>query len=128
LYIIVNTGYEKSGEFSFERQRCKDELIEFVMENSWFGASVLAKKQVLFADIGNEAFFVLKTDEPKIAPHVKLWLASYGESAKGKLRHTSSASVCVPHRARGTSALSSDTNLFRSVLLLSAAGVISILL
>jgi hypothetical protein len=71
-FFRIAQGFEKSGEFSFERRRCRDELIEFATENSWFGADVMVKEHVFFAGIGNEAFFVRKTDEPKIAPHIRL--------------------------------------------------------
>ena len=79
--------YERGASgFSFGRRTCKDELLNFALENSWFGADVLAADDVFFADTNGEAYFVRKTDEPRFAPHIRLWLTSYGKTSYGKLR------------------------------------------
>jgi len=86
FFNLVQKYERGTSDFRFERRKCKDELISFALENSWFGADILSADDVFFADTIGEAYFVRKTDEPRFAPHIRLWLASYGENADGKLR------------------------------------------
>jgi hypothetical protein len=86
-FFNLARGYvEGKSGFSLEKKRCRNELIDFASENSWFGAGILPVDEVFFADTGNELFFVRKADEHKIATGLRLWFASYGESAENKLR------------------------------------------
>ena len=85
FYLVQKYDIGTSG-FRFEIRKCRDELVEFAAENSWFGADILSAEDVFFTDASREVYFVRKTDELRFAPHIRLWLKSYGETAVGKLR------------------------------------------
>lgn len=86
FFHIVQKYTEERMSFSLKKQKCRDELTQFSVENSWFGVDVLSAERVFFADTGNEMYFIRKADECRFAPHIRLWLASYGENAEIKLR------------------------------------------
>ena len=86
FFHLVQKYENGKNKFTLKKRKCRNELIEFAMENSWFGSDVLSVDNVFFADINNEAYFVRKTDEPRFVPHIRLWITSYGENADGKLR------------------------------------------
>lgn len=85
VFAIINNYKDGKDKFSLDRKQCRDELLEFAEENLWFGAKIVKSEEVFFADAGNEAYFVRRPDEGKFSPHLRLWLASYGESSEGKL-------------------------------------------
>jgi len=82
----VRNYEEESNLFSLKKRECRDEVIEFMTENAWFGADALKADDVFFANTDGEIYFVRKTDEAKFTPNIRLWIASYGESDENKLR------------------------------------------
>jgi hypothetical protein len=86
FFQLAQSYADERSAFSLAKKACRDALIEFAMGNSWFGADVLPIDEVFFADTSSEAYFVRKSDEYRLAPHIRLWIASYGECAESKLR------------------------------------------
>jgi len=86
FFHLAQKYEHRQNRFDWKKQKCRDAIIEFATENTWFGADVRPISEVFFADTSNEMFFVRKTDEHLFASPVQLWLASYGESAENKLR------------------------------------------
>jgi len=75
-----------TSAFSLAMRKCREALLEFAMENSWFGAEAIPSGEVFFADTDKEAYFFRKSDEHRFERQIRLWVASYGASAEGKLR------------------------------------------
>lgn len=86
FFDFAQKHIDDDSGFSFKKRACRDELVEFAADNAWFGADILSSDEIFFASIGNEKYFMRKTDECLLAPYIQLWLASYGKSAQDKLR------------------------------------------
>ena len=85
MYSGFFSMVQENDKFSLRNQKCRNELIEFMEENSWFGADVLSVEDVFFSDTKGESYFVRKIDESRFATRLQLWLTSYGLNADGKL-------------------------------------------
>lgn len=86
FFHLAQSCEESNNRFSLDKRKCRADLVEFAVENSWFGANVLPIDDVFFADTSNEAYLVQKSDGYRLLPRIRLWIASYGESTGSKLR------------------------------------------
>lgn len=76
----------ENHDFSPKKQRCRNDLAEFMEANSWYGIDKMAAADVFFTDTNGELFFIKKSDMSALKPHLQLWFDSYGETAEGKFR------------------------------------------
>jgi hypothetical protein len=83
--MVEDMIHEGSG-FSLRKRSCRDEFLEFVKSNDWFGVKVLSVQEVHFAATDREQYFILRVDAERIQNNVALWLASYGKNDGEKLR------------------------------------------
>jgi hypothetical protein len=86
FFFLTQKHAVGKNKFSLAKRICRAELLDFMQSNAWFGADAIPADGVFFADAGNEAYFVRKSDEERFAPNVRLWIASYGETPERKLR------------------------------------------
>ncbi len=86
FFSLARQYADSSTTFSFEKRTHRDELIEFMRANAWFGVTSMPVSNVFFADTAGETYFVRKDDERFFVSRARLWIASYGESPKRKLR------------------------------------------
>jgi len=85
FFHIAQNYLDENGTFRLNRRKCRDGLLDFVVESAWFGADAVPSESVFFADTRSEAYFVRKNDEHLLASHIRLWIASYGKSPEHKL-------------------------------------------
>jgi len=86
FFSLVQKYTEDQARFSLKKQICRNELIAFMTNNSWFGVESLPICEVFFVNTSGETHFVRKSDTHLMESRLRLWLLSYGESAEGKLR------------------------------------------
>lgn len=86
FFSLARQHADSKGKFSFAKRTHRDELIEFMRANEWFGAAILSAGDVFFTDTTGEIYFVRKADEHLFALNTRLWIASYGENPERKLR------------------------------------------
>ncbi len=86
FFFLARQYADSKTKFSFAKRTHRNDLIEFMQANAWFGVAILSAGDVSFADTTGETYFVRKADEHLFAPNARLWIASYGESHERKLR------------------------------------------
>jgi len=100
FFTLVQKYAENHARFSLKKQVCRDELMAFMTDNSWFGAESLPISEVFFVNTHGEAYFVRKSDIHLMESRLYLWLSSYGENAKSKL-HLLLNRLCELYPATG---------------------------
>ena len=86
VWCMVRDQIHEGSAFSLRKRSCRDEFLEFVKRNGWFGVKALSVQAVFFAAADDEQYFILKADAERIRDRVALWLDSYGCDDCEKLR------------------------------------------
>ena len=85
VWCMLRGMLHEKSVFSLNKRTCRDELLEFIENNDWFGIKALKAQEVYFAAIDGEKYFIRKTDAERIRNRIALWLDSYGKDDHEKV-------------------------------------------